>query len=386
MKVQITQSKLERTLKMLIAFLALMALYLDSKAQVVIADKVNIGLIYPVSTNGTHAAADTNVFSFNLLAGVSAAEEGFTFAGFSNVVRHDAKGMQFAGFSNHVGKKAEGLIFAGFVNTYGEGKGLAFAGFTNIASKNVEGAQFAGFLNRAADVKGTQFAGFSNISRNITGTQIAGFSNVGRQVNGTQLAGFSNTAGDVKGSQVAGFINVAKKVKGVQLAGFINIADSSDHPIGIINIIRNGEKSIGFSVDESQTGMASFRSGGRVLYGIIGAGYNFKNEEEVYAFELGLGAHMIHRGAFRVNAELSLLTLESFWSGEYFKNSFKLMPSIRPSKHIELFGGPVFNYVNTNSTEGRALTSKYIQTWDNRWGNNFQGIYVGYTAGVNIVF
>ncbi len=371
---------------MFIAVLALMALYLNSNAQIVIADKVNIGLIYPISTNGTHAAADTNLFSFNLLAGVSAAEQGFTFAGFSNVVRHDAKGMQFAGFSNHVGKKVEGMMFAGFMNTYGEGKGLQFAGFTNIAAKNVEGAQFSGFLNRAADVKGTQFAGFSNVSRNIVGTQIAGFSNVSRDVKGTQLAGFTNTAGDVKGSQIAGFINVAKKVKGVQLAGFINIADSSDHPIGIINIIKNGEKSIGFSVDESQTGMASFRSGGKILYGIIGAGYNFKNEEEVYAFEVGLGAHMINTRVFRINAELSMLTLESFWSGEYFKNSFKLMPSIRPSKHIEIFGGPVFNYVNTNTTEGRALTDKYIKTWENRWGNNFQGIYVGYSGGVNILF
>jgi hypothetical protein len=371
MKVQIKQSKVECTLKMLIVLLAFMALYLSSRAQEVSTKKTNIGLIYPVSTNGTHAAADTNVFSFNLLAGVSAAEEGFAFAGFSNVVRHDARGMQFAGFSNHIGGKAEGLMFSGFMNTYKGGKGLAFAGFTNIALKNIEGSQFAGFLNRAADVEGTQLAGFSN---------------VGRRVSGTQVAGFSNTAVDVKGSQIAGFINVARKVKGVQLAGFINIADSSDHPVGIINIIKNGEKSFGLSVDESRTAMASLRSGGRVLYGIIGAGYNFKNEDEVYAFELGLGTHMIYNGVFRVNAELSVLSLESFWSGEYFKNSLKLIPAIRPSRHIEIFGGPVFNYVNTNSEEGRALTSKYIRTWENRWGNNFRGIYVGYTAGLNIVF
>lgn len=33
-------------------------------------NKVNIGLVYPVSTNGTHAALDTNVFSLNALVGV----------------------------------------------------------------------------------------------------------------------------------------------------------------------------------------------------------------------------------------------------------------------------------------------------------------------------
>ncbi|NEU10160.1 hypothetical protein GZH53_17685 [Flavihumibacter sp. R14] len=386
MKIQITQPRLERSLKMLIAFLALMALYLSSNAQVIIPDKVNIGLIYPISTNGTHAAADTNLFSFNLLAGVSAAEKGFTFAGFSNVVRYDAKGMQFAGFSNHVGKKVEGMMFAGFINTYGEGKGVQFAGFTNIATNNVEGLQFSGFFSRAADVKGTQFAGFLNTSRDVVGTQIAGFSNVARNVKGTQIAGFTNTAGDVTGSQIAGFFNVAKKVKGVQIAAFINIADSSDHPIGLINIIRKGEKSIGFSIDESQTAVASFRSGGRILYGIIGGGYNFKNKDAVYALEAGFGAHMINTRVFRINTELSLLTLEDFWSGGYFKSSFKLMPSIRPSRHIELFGGPVFNYMITNTTEGQALTDNYIKTWENRWGNNFEAIYVGYTGGVNILF
>ena len=356
MKIQIPQSKMEKSLKAVIVLLALMAVYLSSNAQVTVAGKVNIGLIYPISTNGSHALADTNLFSFNLLAGVSAAEQGFTVAGFSNVVRYDAKGIQFAGFSNHVGKKVEGLMFAGFMNTYAEGKGLQFAGFTNVASRNIEGAQFSGFLNRAGDIKGSQIAGFSNI------------------------------AADVTGSQIAGFINVARKIKGVQLAGFINIADSSDHPIGFINIIKNGEKSIGFSIDESRNGMATFRSGGKVLYGIIAAGYNFKNKEEVYAFELGLGAHLINSNVFRINAEVSTLSLESFWSGEYFKTSFKFMPSIRPSKNLEIFGGPVFNYVNTNTTEGRTLTDRYIKTWQNRWGNNFEAIYVGWTGGINILF
>jgi len=62
--------------------------------------KVNIGFAYPVSTNGTHAALDTNVFSLNALVGVSAAEKGLSFAGLSNIVRKNASGAQFAGFIN----------------------------------------------------------------------------------------------------------------------------------------------------------------------------------------------------------------------------------------------------------------------------------------------
>jgi hypothetical protein len=36
----------------------------------------------------------------------------------------------------------------------------------------------------------------------------------------------------------------------VQLSGFINIADSCDYPIGLVNIIKNGDAAIGASIDE----------------------------------------------------------------------------------------------------------------------------------------
>ncbi len=366
--------------------LAILMISVFANAQNLHNDRVNIGFAYPISTNGTHAAADTNYFSLNLIAGVSAAERGFSFAGISAVVKNDVRGMMFAGFSNHVGKAADGMMFAGFMNSYAEAKGMQFAGFTNISKGRVTGAQFSGFLNKATDIQGAQLAGFSNVARDVTGPQFAGFSNVSRKIEGSQFSGFINTAEDVKGSQFAGFINVARKVSGVQFSGFINVADSSDYPIGIINIIRKGEKGIGLSIDENQTALLSFRSGGKVLYGIIAAGYNFKNKEEVYAFEAGLGAHFLNTPVFRMNAEVLTQTLESFRWGEYFKTSFRLMPSLRPVPGLELFGGPAFNYVNTNTSEGRAVTDKYIRTWENRWGNNFEGIYIGFNAGINLLF
>lgn len=318
--------------------------------------KIHFGLIYPLSTNGTHAPLDTNNFSIHLIAGVSAAERGLTFAGFSNFIRKDAVGSQFAGFSNHIGGKADGTQFAGFANTYGGGKGAAFGGFTNIAHGDVKGAQFAGFANIAGNMKGAQFAGFLNYANSI------------------------------KGAQFAGFINIAKKVKGAQIAGFINIADSSDYPIGIINIIKNGEKSIGVTTDETQTTILSFRSGGKALYGIIGIGYNFKNEDEVYAAELGLGAHFFSSNAFSLNTELVATTLESFESGEYFKTSFRLMPNLKLFKTLGIFGGPSVNFVTTNTDEGKQLHTKNLRSWNNKWGNDYNALYLGYTAGLHILF
>lgn len=317
--------------------------------------KVNIGLVYPLSTNGTHAALDTNVFSFSALAGVSAAEKGLSFAGLSNIIRKNASGTQIAGFSNHIGGQAQGLQFAGFLNTYGGGKGVALAGFSNISTGN-SGAQISGFLNWS-----------------------------GKNVSALQIGGFMNKAGDVKGSQIAGFINIAKKVKGVQLAGFINVADSSDYPIGIINIVKNGEKSIALSTNQNLTTMATFRSGGKVLYGIIGAGYNFKNKDEVYAFEAGLGAHFFQSEHFRLNAELTGSSLQNFKRGNYFKSTFQLMPALRIGPHLEIFAGPSFNFVSTNTEEGKTLQKHYVKTWD-RKDNTLHGMFFGYTGGLAISF
>ncbi|MGF1924952.1 MAG: hypothetical protein ACQUHE_12300 [Bacteroidia bacterium] len=349
--------------------------------------KIHVGLVYPLSSNGTHAPLDTNNLSIHLLAGVSAAERGLTFAGFSNVILNDAIGSQFAGFSNHIRGTADGSQFAGFANTYGGGKGAAFAGFTNVSHGDIKGAQFAGFANTAKNVKGAQFAGFLNYANSIKGTQFSGFINVSNQsVSQSQIAGFINTAGDVKGSQFAGFINVAKKVSGAQIAGFINVAERSDYPLGIINIIKDGEKSIGFSTDETETAMLTLRSGGRVLYGIIGVGYNLKNEDEVYAAELGFGAHFFPSSSFRINTELVATTLESFDPGEYFKTSFRLMPNLKLFKTLSIFGGPSLNFVTTNTDEGKQLYTKNIRSWDNKWGNDYNALYIGYTAGLHFLF
>ncbi|RWU05573.1 hypothetical protein [Pedobacter chitinilyticus] len=353
-----------------------LGLAFQTNAQEAKTTKAHFGLIYPLSTNGTHAPLDTNNLSIHLLAGISSVEKGFSYAGLSNVVRNESYGVQIAGFSNHIGKQTNGALFAGFLNTYRSAKGSQFAGFANLAQKNVEGAQFAGFINTTGgDMKGVQFAGFSNIARNISASQFAGFMNVAK---------------DVNGSQFAGFINIAKKVKGAQVAGFINIAETSDNPIGIINIIKNGEKSIAATIDESQTSMLTFRSGGKNMYGIIGVGYNLKNKDEVYAFEAGLGAHFFKSKYFRLNMELTQTILESFEKGEYFKGTFRLLPAVKVAPWLEIFGGPSINFVSTNTVEGKALHPEsddlVIRTWNRKNSDFKQSLHIGYQAGLQFVF
>lgn len=330
--------------------------------------RTHIGLVYPLSSNGSHAPLDSNTFSLNIIAGVSAAEDGFTLAGLTNIIHHSAKGVQIAGFSNHIGGNAEGTRVAGFMNNSEDTQGASVAGFLNI-SKQMKGAQVAGFMNLAKNTKGFQLAGFLNKSEDAS-TQVAGFANLAKNTKDFQLAGFLNSSKDAS-TQVAGFMNVAKKVKGVQIASFINIADSSDYPIGLINLVKNGEKSIGITVDENLTTLLSFRSGGRILYGIIGIGYNFKNDKEIYAMEAGLGAHLFTRNAFRVNIELAAVSLESFKIGRSLKSSFRILPAYKISKHIEVFGGPSLKFTTMK--------------WSKEEENMSKGLKVGCTGGIQFI-
>jgi hypothetical protein len=377
--------------------------------------RFHIGFVYPLSSNGQNAQNFSNDASFHLIGGISANENAFCFSGISSIIQHDANGFIFGGIINHIGGEArgvqwagvsniikgdaEGCQFAGFNNISNHMRGCQLAGFSNISKGSVQGCQFAGFSNLVRDtIQGpqfsgfsniaanaqSQFAGFSNVSKNSNGVQIAGFSNVSRQVKGLQLAGFSNMAKDVDGTQIAGFINIAKRVKGAQIAGFINIADSSEYPIGIINIIRKGDKSVGLSIDETGTNLLSFRSGSKKLYGIISTGYNFTHPEIQYGLEAGIGAHFPFNLLFRFNVETSVLTLSDFESGTFMKSSIRFFPSMRIGRNFELFGGPTFSFSNAPSKLGDKLDISYV--WSKYSNGTFYGMNVGVIGGVQYHF
>jgi len=357
------------TVRSVLAAVALMGLSVSLNAQETHHSNVHIGFIYPLSTNGLKAAEYTNNFSVHALVGVSGSEKGACLSGLSSVIKDTAVGLVASGFSNHILHDARGVQLAGFMNTI---------------SKNATGFQAAGFANITGPAKGCQAAGFANISTgDVNGVQLGGFINESKNVN-TQVGGFINVARDVKGVQIAGFINKARKVKGAQIAGFINIADSCDYPVGIINIVKKGEKSIGFSIDETLTSLVSFRSGGKRLYGIIGAGYNFKNGEPLYAMEAGMGYHIPLSKYFRVNLEAVSIALTDFDEGVYSRYSTRTFLSMRAGRNLEIYLGPTFNYISYSGNLGEELVNKYV--WSNEWYGDYYGLYIGGTAGVNINF
>lgn len=293
----------------------------------------HLSFVPPLSTNGIKAYEYSNGASFNLLAGISRNEENFSFAGLSNVITNDAKGFQFAGLSNFIGNNGGGMLFSGLANiTKGSYSGFQFAGLINIA-KNINGFQFAGLINKA------------------------------------------------------------KNVNGVQFAGIINIAENSDFPIGLINIIKNGEKGIAVTYNELGSTMVTFRSGGKVTYGIIGVGYNHKVSNRAYTVEAGLGAHINCLSWLRINNELKVASFgysnnpfiaDSKLSNPVFHVNYSLMPAFRISRHFELFGGPSINYINARNTDSELMPNHSI--WKQSGSTRLQQIYVGHQVGVQYIF
>lgn len=300
--------------------------------------KVHAGFIYPVSSNGSNAAHISNDFSFHALSGVSKNENGVSIAGISNHIKQEARGIQIAGLINQVGDSAHGVQISGLGNI---------------------------------------------IKKNASGLQIAGLTNISGNAN-NQISGLLNVADDVKGIQIAGLINKAGNVKGVQLSGLLNIALSSDYPIGIINVIKNGKQTLGLSYDETGTGLLTYRSGGGVLYGLIGLGYslNSKRSKDYYGFEAGIGAHIIKSKNFLLNGEVFSQSLTDFNDFSYNKNGVRLLPALRIAERIEIFAGPAFNVTRFDTDKNQDLYNRYFWTKEKR--GHFTGMSIGYMAGIQI--
>ncbi len=311
---------------------------------------------------GTHSLYGSRIVfhgSVNLIGGYTGGVNGLEMGGVFNINRKDVRGVQMAGVFNLVGGDAEGVQMAGVSNRVkgdvsglqmggvsnwtGNVKGVQLAGVINM-SKEMEGLQMGGVLNSTTESKGLQTAGVLNYSSGKTGSQVAGVINVSGKVRGLQLAGVMNVSSGETGPQIAGVINVGGKVRGIQLAGLINVADSSDYPIGLINVIKNGEKSFSFGTDESGLAALTFRSGGRVLYGVAAVGYYLADRELSYAMEAGIGAHLIDNNTFSLDAEAVNRNSTDFDGHEQPRASFRLLPEWRVSTHFGIYVGPSISY------------------------------------------
>jgi hypothetical protein len=332
----------------------------------------HFSFIYPLSTNGINAIKYTNNVSLNVLVGISKNEKAFTLGGLTNIILHDATGVQTAGLYNHINNDGKGFSFSGLANYVGHDySGLLLGSLTNTILHDAAGVRIAGLYNHINnDGRGFSFSGLANY--------------VGHDYTGLLLGGLTNIAGNVKGMQIASLVNIADNVTGVQLAGLVNVADNSDYPIGLVNLIKNGEKSIAVTYNEIGSIAISFRSGGRVTYGIIGYGYNLKGSKKTYFSEGGLGAHINLASHFRLNNEIRIET-RNFSENATFKAGYHLLAAYKIVPHIEVFAGPGINYMYSDDMSNTGIFPRH-SLWERHEAEKWQQVFVGFQLGIQYVF
>ena len=300
----------------------------------------HFSFIPPLSTHGSLAGEYTNGASVNLLAGISRNENTITFGGLVNVIRHNASGLQFAGLYNYTGNN---------------GRGMQLGGLANIVGNSYRGFLFGGLINTAKSMEGFQFGGLGNIS------------------------------GHVDGFQFGGLFNIARQVDGVQFAGLVNIAESCDYPIALLNIIRDGEYALGVSYNETGTILLTFRSGGRITYGILGVGYNYKTEGSGFTTEGGFGIHIPVTRWLRINNEIKGGVCSNFSDDPTFYTNYALLPAFRLNPHVEIFAGPSLNYLQSDDTANTKIFPDH-SLWKKYGDSRLQQIYIGFQAGAHYIF
>lgn len=311
-----------------------------------------VSLTPGLSTHGFFNTQIVNNFSLNIIGGSTAGVEGTEIGGVFNVNQYDMHGNQIAGVINLVG---------------GDVKGFQLAGAGNVVVNNVQGFQLGGIWNTADTLK--------------KGMQLAGAMNRVKTAQGTQMAGLFNISGGAVNHQLAGAFNVAKKVKGIQMAALVNIADSSDYPIALLSLVKNGRKELAFQYDESKFMGLTFRSGGRVLYSVLGFGMYTDHPVLKYGAEFGLGSSLLQKPNFSLAVELvQRMQLESsFRVNDSRVVAIRFLPSWALSKHIYAFVAPSFNY--TEAPEGIRTSRRTVwRAW--KASPTYDSFHMGGTAGI----
>lgn len=345
----------------------------------------HFSFIPPLSTHGLLAGEYTNGASVNLLAGISRNEDAFTFGGLANVIRHNAGGLQFTGLCNYTGNNGRGMQLGGLANIVGNSyRGFLFGGLINTA-KDMEGFQSGGLGNVADSLKGLQLGGLINIAGQTKGVQFGGLGNISGDMKGFQFGGLGNISGRVNGFQFGGLFNIARQVEGVQFAGLVNIAESCDYPIALLNIIRDGEYALGVSYNETGTILLTFRSGGRITYGILGVGYNYKTEGSGFTTEGGFGIHIPVTRWLRINNEIKGGVCSNFSDDPTFYTNYALLPAFRLNPHVEIFAGPSLNYLQSDDTANTKIFPDH-SLWKKYGDSRLQQIYIGFQAGAHYIF
>ncbi|WP_158860804.1 hypothetical protein [Lunatibacter salilacus] len=344
-----------------------------------------MSLLPGIGSQGMFGSQMVNHFSLNLIGGYSAGTEGFETAGVFNINQQHTRGVQVAGMANLVGGEMQGVQVAGIYNTvFQKVDGIQIAGLYNFARSGSKGLQIAGLYNRSDSTAGNQIAGLINTTNQTNGFQIAGLINHTTNQGGIlQIAGLINNSGGSVERQISGLVNRASNVSRFQL-GLLNIADESNYPIGLVNLVKNGRKSVSLAIDESATLQATLRTGGQKLYGILGFSYGLGNNRIPFGYDVGFGLYLLENGEFSLDTEWVSRVSTDFKSQTDHTSSFRLLPAFRLSSQTRIFVGPSINFTVLDYSPEKEIPGLVVAEYNSQ--ANIYGLFAGVIGGVRVEF
>ena len=339
-----------------------------------------------LSSQGIFNSQMINNFSLNILGGYTAGVEGLEVAGIFNINQKDVKAFQVAGIFNMTGGDVEGFQASGIHNfVYGNVSGFQVGGIYNHVKGDVNGGQVAGIYNFTDGSSDIQIGGLLNRTAQANVLQIAGLSNHTSTSTGAfQIAGLNNYSEGEVSFQIAGLVNMAENVTGAQFSGLINIAKSSDYPIGLINLIEDGQKSLSVGIDETGLGQIIFRSGGRKLYGLIGTGIMEQSEKTMYGFDFGLGLHVFKKEKTGMDFEFVNRQTTDFSGLTNNSSFFRLIPGYKFGNHFKLVAGPSIGF--TAFDKNWTYPSPGYVIAERTTTNGRYSLHAGFYAGIQYSF
>ena len=346
---------------------------------------LQLTFIYPLSTGGVNAFHNEYRFSLNILGGATGKVNGLELGGMINVNKFSVKGAQlagmvnFTGISNNTEYRSNAVQLAGMINFNNKGISEQFAGCINVS--DTSNIQMAGIVNLAKRKANVQMSGTVNAT-NESKIQMAGIINVSKTTK-AQIAGTMNIASESK-CQISGIFNGTGK-GGFQL-GLINVRDSIDGvSIGLVNIVKKD----GLMQGEISTGeiihlAGSFRSGGKKLYGIVTAGYNFS--DEFWAWGFGLGTMFTLSNRLGLNIEGVHYNLNNtIFDNKRYQGLVQVRPTLNfeIAKHFNIFAGPTWNLSIIDPSDIK-FSLPYKSLWSTATNRRELNSWVGFSAGVRL--
>jgi Caspase domain len=297
---------------------------------------VDLALVPPLSFSGMGQPRAVNVGVGAIAIGVGAVK-GLLLAGVAAWSQENMLGAAVSGVFLKTGR-ATGLMLSTLSLSTGDVTG-AQLGVGNIAAGRLTGTQL-GVVNVAGDgSRGFQGSVLNMLPGAFSGAQL----------------GVVNIGGEVVGLQ-AGVVNIATRVSGTQI-GVVNVAQNTTAPIGLVNVMSQGEFHLAAWASESQLANIALKLGSKNVYSFIEAGVNPRGFLGQATFSAGLGLGVRIRpnrwyGELEASA-LSFLETDQLFDTQAFAAGLRLHVGYQVTGQVAVFAGPqVQTVIELSSDEG----------------------------------